>query len=1018
MKKYISLSLFVLSALGFSFWLSKKIDTHTASKKQTYKQRTSFFPLSQSWNGAAEYLFNLRKNPNTGTIDLKEIVKARKAVKQFKAQKSGTTFNWQEMGPDNYGGRTRAIIVDKTDPTGQRIYAGGVSGGLFVSNNGGGQWEPVQLVTEAVTISSMAQDDNGKIWIGTGSRFDNGAGTGNGQSSFVGTGMYTLQPGSTDILPVASAQSDNTTFNQWSYINELVCSANNIYAATNQGLMHSNNDGQTWTKISPNSNAIYDVKVLGDGSILTVIAGVMYRSTAAAPNTFTVVPGMPGGAGRMRIAVAPTNSNVMYALKVNNSGGFAGFYKSTDMGVSWGQVPTLSSFNPFGDNNQGNYDLMLQVDPQNENLVYIGGIDIWKYDNGTFTHITNWSAPNFLPYYVHADQHSSALSHANSSLMYFGCDGGVFRTLDGGNQFISSNRGYNVTQFYALGYSEQGWVMGGTQDNGTIAIDGEGYYQLEGNFAGGGDGFDAEFSQLTNKIFTTTYGEVVNRGTDQSPGGPFCGAWDCGSSFLFYTNIALWESYQATNSRDSVVYNVEDGSTVYTIQATDGVKTTYTGTVQKSQSSGNFVSGSIKFSSGQQVLEDLGTTGVLSGDGTGSFDYNTGEYTLTFNTAPGNNVNIKASYELFFNAGSTLKLLSNTPNVVLKNQNFTIDYTTPVTLQPGDSVIVQDPIQSMFVYGGPAGTIYFTRDGLKDGNIAWWTLAGEMLGNINAMEFSKDGNHLFVGTENGRMYRVSGFNNVYTDTEAQSVANGGQLSITEIFTQSGKYITGIGVDPNNPENVVVSLGGYGQYDHVFRSTSAVSATNNMSFSSIQGDLPNMPIYDIIISYDNFQHIIIGSEFGVYSSTLGNPSSWTSLNNGLPNVPVFAVRQQTFGWDVTDFEGQIYLGTHGRGIWKSSTLVSDQKVEFEDNNDFIGDLMVYPNPTLTSDQVKLKFMATKQSSVDIQVYSITGQLVYTHSDQAVKGENIMELPADLRSGNYMVSVQMPNKQPIVAKLLVY
>ena len=89
----------------------------------------------QGFKGAIEYLHRLKANQN-GEIPIEAVINARKQVEARRGSRSSalnTTLLWTEMGPDNVGGRTRAILIDKDNPN--LIYAGGVSGGLWKSTN-------------------------------------------------------------------------------------------------------------------------------------------------------------------------------------------------------------------------------------------------------------------------------------------------------------------------------------------------------------------------------------------------------------------------------------------------------------------------------------------------------------------------------------------------------------------------------------------------------------------------------------------------------------------------------------------------------------------------------------------------------------------------------------------------------------------------------------------------------------------------------------------------------------------
>jgi hypothetical protein len=102
----------------------------------------------ESHNDAAEYLFGLRVNTATGRIDISEVEAARQQVAAMamanqtaRTQSGSTDMNWQELGPDNIGGRTRAILISRTHP--DSMFAGSVSGGLWRSTDHALSWYKV-----------------------------------------------------------------------------------------------------------------------------------------------------------------------------------------------------------------------------------------------------------------------------------------------------------------------------------------------------------------------------------------------------------------------------------------------------------------------------------------------------------------------------------------------------------------------------------------------------------------------------------------------------------------------------------------------------------------------------------------------------------------------------------------------------------------------------------------------------------------------------------------------------------
>ena len=149
---------------------------------------------------------------------------------------------------------------------------------------------------------------------------------------------------------------------------------------------------------------------------------------------------------------------------------------------------------------QGWYDSIVKVDPADEDVVWVGGIDLFRSDDGgqNFGIASYWYFDDAEDPFVHADQHEIVFhpdyDGETNTTMYITNDGGIYRTQDALAMVASSgcpftpdkngkfdeseivfeslNNGYEVTQFYhgATGTSVGGGrdlYVGGTQDNGT-----------------------------------------------------------------------------------------------------------------------------------------------------------------------------------------------------------------------------------------------------------------------------------------------------------------------------------------------------------------------------------------------------------------------------------------------------------------------------------------------------------------------------------------------------------------------
>ena len=128
-----------------------------------------------------------------------------------------------------------------------------------------------------------------------------------------------------------------------------------------------------------------------------------------------------------------------------------------------------NSFNPFND--QGNYDLLMAVDPSDPERFLMGGVDLWSWSasEGWQARGSRFDSPN-NPFYVHADNHDAVWHPTNPNIVYVVNDGGIFRSANNGFTWTPVNTNYNTLQLYSITASADGRFLGGSQDNGTIAV--------------------------------------------------------------------------------------------------------------------------------------------------------------------------------------------------------------------------------------------------------------------------------------------------------------------------------------------------------------------------------------------------------------------------------------------------------------------------------------------------------------------------------------------------------------------
>jgi photosystem II stability/assembly factor-like uncharacterized protein len=454
-----------------------------------------------------------------------------------------TSITWQHRGPVNVGGRTRALALDRMNPA--IILAGGVSGGMMRSTNGGNSWTRVGSINDLQSVSCLVQDPrpgrSSNWYYGTGELRGNSA-AGGGGALYRGDGIYRSTDNGLTWTVLPSTRTGNVLFDQaFDYVWNLAVDPSDtintvIVAATIGGIRTSTDGGASWSmrlggNDIPNGPRYTDVVVTStgvfyatassrnsNGTLSTPDAGV-WRSTDGLTWTNIAPAAFPSDFNRVVAAIAPTNESVVYfvgeAPAVIPTG--HGVWKYTYLGGdgtgpngSWEDrslnLPNESGLTGnavFG--TQQSYDLVAAVSPTDPNVLFVGAINLYRA-NDAFATAGNWvriggyaSASTYVRYTEnHPDHHALAFHPTLPSVLYNGNDGGVFRTdnaMASSVGWTSLNNGFVTTQFYAIGMdafsSGSPVLMGGMQDNGTWYVDDIGSGQPWLEVAGGDGGFCA-----------------------------------------------------------------------------------------------------------------------------------------------------------------------------------------------------------------------------------------------------------------------------------------------------------------------------------------------------------------------------------------------------------------------------------------------------------------------------------------------------------------------------------------------
>ncbi|MBI5217509.1 MAG: T9SS type A sorting domain-containing protein [Bacteroidia bacterium] len=434
---------------------------------------------------------------------------------------SGKSINWVARGPYNVGGRTRGAAVDIANEN--IIVAGGVSGGVWRTTDGGATWTQVVDANQLHNVTTLVQDTrlgHTNTWyFGTGEYYGNSASAYGGD--FIGNGVYK----STDngitwfSLPSTASNTPNTMDSLWDYVWRIAIDPSNltqdvVYAATYKAIYKSTNGGTSWSKTVLGSlgasSAFSDVAITSQGVVYATInrgGPRKYLSRSADGVNWANITSstFPTSFRRIVIGINPSDENEVYFFANTPGAGqisqtftnetegnslWKYTYISGDgtgAGGSWidlsSNLPNNGSTNFDNIYVQNSYNMVISVKPDNPSVVFIGGTNIYRSTDGftsmnNTTQIGGYKIGSYFPYWDvyknhHPDQHGFIFLPSNPDVMITYTDGGLYKT---GNcmadtvQWARLNNGYRNSQVYTVTFNKfqtNDILLAGFQDNGN-----------------------------------------------------------------------------------------------------------------------------------------------------------------------------------------------------------------------------------------------------------------------------------------------------------------------------------------------------------------------------------------------------------------------------------------------------------------------------------------------------------------------------------------------------------------------
>jgi len=267
----------------------------------------------------------------------------------------------------------------------------------------------------------------------------------------------------------------------------------------------STNAGANWTKTKDVQDA-YDIVVHPiDPNIVYAATGGwfttsgFYISTDAGDTWVQSNTGLQSSTtiGRMQIDIAKSSPNILYSIIYDGMDNTPKAYKTTNSGENWAQISGGVMLSGYGGGewyDQGQYDLCIAVNPSDPNHVLIGNVELHETKNGIDFSVRRIPGGNDIwESVVHVDYHHLVFAPSDPNILFIGCDGGIYKSTDGGSMFLNLNNDISTIEFWRIAShpTNENIILGGAQDNwNSISFNG-----LVDDWVAvtGGDGMDGFF---------------------------------------------------------------------------------------------------------------------------------------------------------------------------------------------------------------------------------------------------------------------------------------------------------------------------------------------------------------------------------------------------------------------------------------------------------------------------------------------------------------------------------------------
>ena len=846
----------------------------------------------------------------------RELNKAKLRSVELKATKA---LDWKQRGPGNVGGRTRGLVIDPDDATGNTWYTGPVGGGIWKTTDGGLSWAALTMDWPNLSVASlvMAESNHDVLYAGTGEGFGN-------LDAIKGNGIFKSTDRGQSWIQLASTSNDGN----FAYVSRLAidpADANIVLAATNSGIYRSVNGGASWNRVYYAEGKIQDLRAKpGD-----------FKTLFATDNNVGILMSINGGLswkivkeinkGRIELATSKSNPEYIYALTSSSD-----LYVSVDGGDNWEETTPDPKVNFLS--GQGWYNNTMAVNPDDATKLFVGGLENYsvslgddvsegvkkvfdvQLENTSFlswlniggdylaggikTDIANVNLFSDIEISFGADVAQKAHRYTTASteaipnaseLSYQNYVNVPFKVVDkaSGQQLMVS----------FLDRNNDGVFEPGTDTKEQIYIHAVNYDAAASANITADNGAEYNRVLILNPIVSEGFAWDANN----LPSSKITfDAYELKSKSITSSQLTLWYGYGKSNYSHADHHNltiVEGvGEPFRIVDCNDGgVFISDDGGVSWDERTDGYVTSQF-YGVSKHPTKDI-YLGGLQDNGTWKSTENPTKNSQWINQWGGD------GFETAWHAEDPDKMAMSIYNNEIKITTnggqswFTADIGDREDDAPFVTRIANEISEPDLMFVGGASGVWRSAD-----FGASWKLINMPTGTWN---YGGNYPHIAISPVDSK-YVFAG--NAIAKNNALAYSNDGGLSFKSMPVPNGigAYMSELIAHPTNEKGVYALFAQNGHAKIVFTDDNGANWTDLSQFEDgvSKNGFPNVAVYSLAVMPHDTNILWAGTEIGIFESTDGG-QSWHYANNGLPAVCI---------WDIKIVGQQVVVATHGLGVW--------------------------------------------------------------------------------------------------------